>query len=84
VRSFTSLHQDVIAAQGTLRVVRLDRDYASLQELLGVCEIDGVPREVLSVYNEHAAPWREGEMIVLRLSRVVNDKQAAVRMDPTS
>jgi hypothetical protein len=70
VRSFVSVPQDVLAASSTVRVVRLDRDYDDLDDLLGVCEIDGVPRIVLSVHKEHDGPWREGEMVVLRLSRV--------------
>jgi hypothetical protein len=73
VRSFTSVPQDAIAAAGTLRVVRLDRDYVDLQGLIGLCEIDGVPREVVSTHSEHGTPWREGELVVLRLRRVTGD-----------
>jgi hypothetical protein len=60
VRSFVSVPQDVLAASSTVRVVRLDRDYDDLDDLLGVCEIDGVPRTMLSVHEEHDGPWREG------------------------
>jgi hypothetical protein len=73
VRTFTSIPQDAVAVSSYMRVVRLDRDYLSLQDLLGICSIDGVPREVMSVFNEHSPPWREGEMVVLTLRRVTGD-----------
>jgi hypothetical protein len=54
---------------GTLRVVRLDQDYMSPQELLGICEIDGAQREVVWVFDDHrSGPLLKGELVVLRLS----------------
>ena len=64
MKTFRSVQQHALIPSGRWRVVRLDRDYLDLQELIGPCQIDGERFDVVAVaQHSRGLPWFAGEAI---------------------